>query len=296
MIPATAYIESLEKDLSLLEETNFDRRADALEDLDALVDLDAVPADNLPVDGALKHRADNLRGRLSQIDERLFERLRSFIRQSAAFSQEAPFRQGSAFRSLVATYLPPRAPSTGYDNLDLFVNRLLSYRPLPDQTAALAPDMVYFQKTPAGAVFDMAEAIRFDPGDVFIDLGSGLGQVTLLIHLLTGIPAKGIEYEPAFCTYARDMAADLRLPGVSFDNADARVADVRYGTIFFMYTPFTGNLLAEVLARLSHESRKRKIRLITYGPCTADVAQATWLTPMYPVPAEVYAPAYFESI
>ena len=60
-------------------------------------------------------------------------------------------------------------------------------------------------------------------------------------------------------------------------NLDARDADYSDGTIFFMYTPFTGRLLQEVLEKLEGESRKRTITICTYGPCTLQVSNQGWL-------------------
>jgi hypothetical protein len=66
---------------------------------------------------------------------------------------------------------------------------------------------------------------------------------------------------------------------VTFRNVDARAADYTDGTVFFLYTPFTGRLLQAVLARLEAEARTRPITIATYGACTSDVAQQPWLQP-----------------
>jgi hypothetical protein len=64
---------------------------------------------------------------------------------------------------------------------------------------------------------------------------------------------------------------------VSFARADARYADYSEGTVFFLYTPFKGRLLAQVLERLRVEAQHRRITLFTYGPCTPQVARQPWL-------------------
>jgi hypothetical protein len=66
---------------------------------------------------------------------------------------------------------------------------------------------------------------------------------------------------------------------VTFHNVDAREANYTDGTFFFLYTPFTGRLLQTVLARLETEARTRPITIATYGACSRDVAQQTWLQP-----------------
>jgi hypothetical protein len=97
------------------------------------------------------------------------------------------------------------------------------------------------------------------------------------MHLLSGVRARGVEVEPAYCHYARRCARELSLSQVEFINADAREADYSDGTIFFLYTPFEGRMLEQVLERLKHESKKRRIQLCTYGPCTPQVARQKWL-------------------
>jgi hypothetical protein len=97
------------------------------------------------------------------------------------------------------------------------------------------------------------------------------------VNLLSGARAKGVEFEPAFCEYARACAADLNLSQVEFINVDARQADFSDGTVFFMYTPFEGKLLQEVLEKLHQVSRTKMIKLFTYGPCTLPVSRQSWL-------------------
>jgi len=165
----------------------------------------------------------------------------------------------------------------GYDDLDMFLNGLLNSQNLPAETIEREPGMVYYQKTPARIILELIKKAEFKPSDVFFDLGSGLGQVVLLVNLLASVISKGVEFEPAFCKYARACAADLNLGDIDFIHTDARYADFSTGTIFFMYTPFEGTMLQDVLQNLHGEARKRKIKVFTYGPCTREVAKQSWL-------------------
>jgi hypothetical protein len=99
----------------------------------------------------------------------------------------------------------------------------------------------------------------------------------MLVSLLTGARAIGIEREPTFCAYAQARAEALGLTGVALRTADARQADYREGSVFFMYHPFTGAILEAVLKRLREQTAGRKIRLCTLGRCTFTVAQEQWL-------------------
>ena len=185
--------------------------------------------------------------------------------------------------------------TVGYDCLDTFINGLLHSRPPPSETRAREPGMVWFQKTPARIVFEMVEKARFTDADVFYDVGSGLGQVAILAHLLSGVAARGIEFEPAFCEHARACAADLDLPDVEFLQADAREADYSRGTVYFMYTPFEGTMLDEVLGKMRRDA-KPGFRLFTFGPCTPQVGRQDWLKSVGQTGQDIHSLGAFERI
>ena len=167
--------------------------------------------------------------------------------------------------------------TTGYDNLDIFLNGLLANQNLPVELQDREPEMIYYQKTPARLILELIDKAAFKPQDVFFDLGSGLGQVVILVNLLSSVISKGVEFEPAFCNYAKSCADNLKLNDVEFMNADARYADYSSATVFFMYTPFEGKILQETLQNLKGEAKNRKIKLFTFGPCTPEVANENWL-------------------
>jgi hypothetical protein len=262
----------------LYDEKNFDARADAIDFLefhilDQFNALGNIEPDQLRLI-ALQHRAEEIKLRLEEIDNKLFQKLQREIREGKY--------SGEAFETLVKAYINfenTNDDEEGYDNLDVFISRLLSLPYMPEQSQPLEPEMVFYQKTPARIVFELVKDAGFTKDDVFFDIGSGLGQVAMLVNLLTGIKTVGVEFEPAFCKYSQNCVAMLGLQDVAFTNADARKADYRSGTVFFMYTPFRGKMLEDVLEGLRAESLLRKIKIITYGPCTPEVAAQEWLYP-----------------
>ncbi len=141
------------------------------------------------------------------------------------------------------------------------------------------PDMVYYQPTPARHIIELISTCAFSESDVLVDLGSGLGHVPLLVSILTGIETIGIELNPSYLASARSCAQSLRLHRTTFVHSDARTADLTRGTVFYLYTPFTGAMLQAVVARLREEAFRRPIRIATLGPCTPELARASWLTP-----------------
>lgn len=258
-------------DATLFEEGNFARRFEALELLE-----------DVAFEGA-NHTAASFIEALEDVDARLFGRLRTEI--------AAGRHRGKGLRELLWEFCGAEdEDGPGYDTLDVFTNRLCSFLPMPVPTRVLEAEMVDFHKTPARVVLELAKRVTAE--DVFVDLGAGLGQVVLLVHLLTGARSLGLEIEPAFCGYARACAAGLGLAGgpddagpaaddrgaaVEFLEGDARFADYSKGTVFFMYTPFRGELLAEVFGLLRREASSRPFMLVTFGPCTVHAARQDWL-------------------
>jgi hypothetical protein len=113
-------------------------------------------------------------------------------------------------------------------------------------------------------------------------VGSGLGQVCILVGLLTGARSVGIEFEPTYCDYARRSARRLNLRDVEFVNADARVAEYQAGAVYFMYTPFRGEMMERVLDRIERASRGGPVAICTLGTCGEQVAKRSWLTRVAP--------------
>src|SRR5206468_2904352 len=113
----------------------------------------------------------------------------------------------------------------------------------PDATRGSDPEMVHYEPTPARVILDLVDHAGLRADDVLYDLGSGLGQVVILVNLLTGIPTRGVECQSALCAAARGYAEGLGLWDVAFVEADARAVDFADGTMFYLFTPFRGRML-----------------------------------------------------
>lgn len=274
-----ADIEAIEKNLALYEEINFDSRVKVLDDLEFNI-IDRIEGlletTNQPEElVTLKRYAERVQRQLEAINDTLFQRLRADIR--------AGICSGTALKTVLDKYAggdsssSNHSPEIGYDSVDMLINGLLLSPAVPVETKAREPEMIPYQQTPARIILELVEKAPLTEKAIFYDVGSGLGQVPSLVHLLTRATAKGIEFEPAYCDYARACATDLNLSAVEFINADARTVDYRDGTVFFMYTPFVGGILQAVLEKLHRETRSKGIWVCTYGPCTPTVAQQSWL-------------------
>jgi hypothetical protein len=247
----------------------FTQRAAAIERLEYALDRLRPGEPQAPGVAALQARAHALHRRLEADNARFIRRLRARIR--------AGRYRGEGLERALARQAPAQRSARDYDALDELIACLLDAGELPDQRVALGPDMVAYQPTPGALILSLVQRAEIRSRDVFYDLGAGLGWVVILVALLRGADARGIELEPSYCEYARACASALGLRNVTFVGGDAREASLADGSVFYMYTPFRGELLRRVLDRLQGVAHERPIRVCTYGPCTRDVAQAAWL-------------------
>ena len=208
-------------------------------------------------------RVVTLRDRLQRINNSMVQRLRERI----AAASISPRELLTTFRQYVSAARHDTRDDVKYDDLDALVAGILSTDQVVDDGAVeLDPEMVPYQPTPARLILALLQEIRPTERDVFVDVGSGLGTVPALVSLLTGARAVGIEWHPNYCAYAQYCVRRLNLSSVSFVQQDAREADFSTGTIFYMFTPFKGTMLRDVLQRLDSEGRRRSIRLCIHGP------------------------------
>ncbi len=279
-------------DATLLAEVNLWRRAEALDFITFLHDVLRMERQRTPAVQTLHQQATQVQEQLTAVNTRLFQQVRTAV-QSGALTG-ATLRH---YLSQFTDYTPNHNDRVymSYDGLDVLVDGLFQLKTAPAATLTTTVEMVHCEETPARVLLDLVDHTPLTSADVFYDLGSGLGQVVLLVHLLTGVRAKGVEVEPAFCTFAQQQAQSLGLTEVAFINSDARAADYSDGTLFFMFTPFRGQLLQTVLNRLRQEAQQRPIRLCTFGSCSPRVADQPWLRPVTPDARHEYKLVIFES-
>lgn len=172
--------------------------------------------------------------------------------------------------------------SPAYDYRDALISGVLQLPEPHGEIAALEKDMVFYQPTPARRIFDLLELCQLRKDDLLIDLGAGLGHVSLLTAICTSARSIGIERELVYVQSATEAATALGLERAGFACQDLRETDFSNGTVFYLYTPVTGALLEQIMTKLEHEATRRPIRIASLGPCTAVLAQATWLRAAHP--------------
>jgi len=265
-------VERLGTDSSAFKPEQVRERLDALDDLDLrLGDLNALDLMN-DVDARICRHARAVRARFEAVNTVLYESIRSEIVQGGP--------PHTLLRCLQAAGPGETAnliPGLGYDYRDEVLSDVLQLREPRERRLHPLLEMVFYQPTPVRHILRLLTATALSEADVFVDLGSGLGHVTVLASMLTGVRSIGIEVEAAYVASAQECAQGLRISRVRFICEDARAADLSSGTVFYLYSPFTGSILADVLERLEKASTSRRIKICALGPCTRTLAKAPWL-------------------
>jgi hypothetical protein len=177
----------------------------------------------------------------------------------------------SAFRAAVMA-VPP-------EQRDPWIDAVLGIDDVPADTEELPLGCAPYLPCPVQALLDAIDLARIAEGDVFVDLGSGLGRAAITTHLLTGASVIGLEIQSHLATASRELAARLSLPRCAFVHGDVPrlAAFVPIGTVFFFYCPFSGTRLEKVLDELEPAARTKPIRV-----CAVDMTlpHRSWLVPL----------------
>ena len=144
---------------------------------------------------------------------------------------------------------------------DGFLDAIFGVDPFVPDEAALPQGCVPYIPCAVDVVLQAVDAVPITERDVFVDIGSGIGRAAILVQLLTGAEAVGIEIQPALVGRARGLAASLRAARFSCIEGDAAElgACLNRGTVFFLYCPFSGARLERVFDMLADIARARRI-------------------------------------
>jgi SAM-dependent methyltransferase len=291
-----ARLAALERNSGLYADGNLAGRAMALDVIQQVYQCLRIHCNNAQwqhFQKTLGAHARALEARLRQADAQFIRQLRHDIRigKQSATTLRRLFDRYTRYRPGRVGYM-----HRGYDTLDVLVQGLIRAEQAPIAVALGDSGMVPYEPTPARAILDLVDQVGLNADDVFYDVGAGLGHVAILVHLLTGAAARGVEIDAAYCQHAQYCAEELALAHVRFLHRDAREVDYADGTVFFLYTPFTGEILATVLATLAQVAHQRPLTLCTYGACTFDVVQQPWLRLHHAEAVHPYALAVFTSL
>lgn len=146
---------------------------------------------------------------------------------------------------------------------DAWLDRILGIDELPDDGPDLPRGCVPYIPCSVDTLLRMVEHADVRPGDVFVDIGAGLGRSAVLTHLVTGASALGIEIQAGLARAARELTQRLNTPRVAVIEGDAaqHTDSLASGSVFFLYCPFSGARLQQVLDGLEAVARVRPIRI-----------------------------------
>jgi len=277
--PVTSDLDNLiaqwEADASLFDPDQLLKRIEALDALDVVLpDRDAVTAFAKTDHTHIVAHANLLRAKLEAANAAIYNSIRRQIQQHEPASHLLHWIERCSGN------INTPHPGLAYDVLDELISGILQAREPETAPLRLPPDMVFYQPTPARHILQFIRLSALTESDRLVDLGSGLGHVPILASILTGAQCIGIEAQQTYVTSARDCAAALHLHRVKFIHQNASDANLTAGTVFYLYTPFTGDTLKTVLRNLHNISKEQVITVCTLGPCTPTVAAESWIAPL----------------
>ena len=162
---------------------------------------------------------------------------------------------------------------------DGWVDRVFGIGELPHDGPELPRGCIPYLPCAVDTLLRMIDLADIQSDDVFVDVGSGLGRATALTHFLTGAGAIGVEIQSALVRESRDLAARLNASRVSVVEGDATKLTryIALGSVFFLYCPFGGDRLAQVIDDIESIARTRVIRV-----CSVDLPlpPRSWLAPV----------------
>ncbi len=158
--------------------------------------------------------------------------------------------KGRALRAAL-TVLPPAERDRWFD-------QTLGLGDPPDDVLPLPLEAVPYVPCPVDALLRMVDEAPIRPSDVFLDLGAGIGRALLFVHLLTGARAQGVELQPHLVALGRAHCERLGVEGVALLEGNA--ADhVPEASVVLLYSPFNGDTLRRVRARLEPLGARRAV-------------------------------------
>jgi len=173
---------------------------------------------------------------------------------------------------LVGAAFTKRLRAVPKDERDTWIDQVLGIDPVPPDSELPRGAVLYL---PCGVaeIMAMIQETKLRADDVFVDVGSGLGRVSILAHLFSGARSHGIEIQRHLAARANETVGELKLGAVTFEHGNA-ADSMPDATVYFFYAPCNGEMLARVMQRMEEVSKKHPIRI-----CTVDLRlpEVAWL-------------------
>ncbi|MGC4086380.1 MAG: hypothetical protein QM756_00505 [Polyangiaceae bacterium] len=143
------------------------------------------------------------------------------------------------------------------------MNQLLGLGEVPEDGSDLPRGCAPYLPSSVEVLLRTVERANISARDVFVDVGSGLGRATTLVHLLTGAASVGLEIQAGLVEESRRLAGRLQLERVSTLHGDASklIGRMTLASVFFFYCPFGGQRLAQAMQAIEPLAHARPLRL-----------------------------------
>lgn len=155
---------------------------------------------------------------------------------------------------------------------DHLVEEILGIAYPPLQASSLPREAIHYCPSGLAEILFMLEKASLGPARTFVDLGSGLGKVVLLVALLTGARSYGVELAPDLVSHARSAAQALHLDNAHFIEGDIRDVPLPRADVYYMYIPLIRS--TAVVARLMELAAERRVRIFSQA---LDLKHLPWL-------------------
>ena len=197
----------------------------------------------------------------------LYERIRETARR-----EHAAVRRGIADGTLDAPRLRALIAAAPEDIRDHLVEEILDIAYPPLDLSPLAPGSVHYCPSALSEILFTIDHANLGADNTFVDLGSGLGKVVLLVALLTGAHAYGVEIDPVLVARARSVARALHIDRADFILGDTLAVPLPRGDVYYMYIPTDRS--TDLVGRLRPAFDERRALLFAQA---LDVERLAWL-------------------
>jgi predicted RNA methylase len=151
---------------------------------------------------------------------------------------------------------------------------------------------VHYIPSPYRDILEVLRVAKLSGDDVFTDLGCGLGRVVFTASWLGARRATGVELVPWLADGAKENRRRCNLQGhdIEFFEANALHHNLSETTLLYMFHPFGGQILADVIAKARTDRKaagnSRALRIAYVNPVCEDVLSASgWLRRTHELPA-----------
>lgn len=109
------------------------------------------------------------------------------------------------------------------------------------------------------------EQLQPQSSDVLYDLGSWYGRVLTYAAVNSPLQCKGIEIVPERAASCQSLKERLQLDNLSYITWSVLDQDLSDGNIFFMFNPFSQEILVAVVEQLKKVAEHKKIKIVSVG-------------------------------